>query len=584
MKNIKVNTIFSECEELYIEHLKIKCDLGRDIIKNSRGESCCTKDGIKEIFGTIESVNAIENKINLYLPKIIDRLISLHGIGNQKFWKLTLFFYIKDLIAVTHHYFNLIETAFDPSVHELNIAKLPEAPPMIGMQGLTDISFWHVFPQGVEYFIGEYFRLFYSKKYKEVAVQKPNIKLKAVRKISIFQKFNSENLLNFAYRKITTHFHKRVSVIICNSQVGTWNALKLFLISKGRVLNVHLINPENDGSDSRTFNLEIRDVLTKPFDDTNNKYEQYLCKCLQSSFPWNLAEGFSDTYINHENFWKNFPNLNTVISEIMYQENSMALAVAQHGGKEIIQMSHFFPIENNYAYKLNEILIKDYKKVSKGNFQLKKFKGSISGSLFQYKIKSRAKSISLLYISTDFYGNFLPFELSANGNGYHVANIYAEFVKSIFDNISDKILNGISIKMRPDHICNPLRLQYRQGVKFINRNVPAKDFIAISKLVLVEGMSTSFFESISSNIPTIAFWPDIYFSGDDYKNYWEDLIRVGVIFNDPLELAHHLEKIYTNPDEWWDSDEVQTVKNDFLDKHLHQNAQFEKSLLNYLKN
>ena len=90
-----------------------------------------------------------------------------------------------------------------------------------------------------------------------------------------------------------------------------------------------------------------------------------------------------------------------------------------------------------------------------------------------------------------------------------------------------------------------------------------------SRLVIVDYVSTSFIESLVSDIPTIVFFdPNIKRLNNENKNFFDLLIQVKIFLTDPKDAALHLSKIIYNPEKWWNSKKVMDARNDFLSKNL----------------
>ena len=60
---------------------------------------------------------------------------------------------------------------------------------------------------------------------------------------------------------------------------------------------------------------------------------------------------------------------------------------------------------------------------------------------------------------------------------------------------------------------------------------------------------------------------DIYCHRHEAKHYFDELERVGVLHYSPIEAARHVEKIYADVETWWQSHEVQKVKDSFLSRY-----------------
>lgn len=107
-------------------------------------------------------------------------------------------------------------------------------------------------------------------------------------------------------------------------------------------------------------------------------------------------------------------------------------------------------------------------------------------------------------------------------------------------------------------------LQYDAGT------VPIWDLINKSKLVVHSYDSTGILETLSLNIPTIAFFDQFYFDeiNEEALPYYALLESVGILFRTAHEAANHINRIWDNMESWWLSPELQAAK----DKFCHQYA------------
>lgn len=99
---------------------------------------------------------------------------------------------------------------------------------------------------------------------------------------------------------------------------------------------------------------------------------------------------------------------------------------------------------------------------------------------------------------------------------------------------------------------------------------PIWDLIDKSQLVVHSYDSTGILETLSLNIPTIAFFDQFYFDeiSEDALPYYELLESVGIVFRTADDAANHINKIGDDLESWWLSPELQAAK----DKFCHQYA------------
>ena len=69
-----------------------------------------------------------------------------------------------------------------------------------------------------------------------------------------------------------------------------------------------------------------------------------------------------------------------------------------------------------------------------------------------------------------------------------------------------------------------------------------------------------------SGVPTILLFKNEYWEIHEIFSPLVSLLKErNIIFDDPLEAAHHVNQIADDPDKWWDSPPVQDARKQFND-------------------
>ena len=96
--------------------------------------------------------------------------------------------------------------------------------------------------------------------------------------------------------------------------------------------------------------------------------------------------------------------------------------------------------------------------------------------------------------------------------------------------------------------------------------------IANTKLFISGWNTTTYLESMLSNIPTVIFWNPKYFElRDDAKGLFEELKKVGILHDDPISAVKHVNNIYNDIDAWWNRPDVISARNKFTNKYAYSN-------------
>lgn len=581
---MRVNLVVSNCTELWIEgteQYQFLTENCRDyaLANGVRPEQCLSVPGSR--LETQGSIEFIESYLTRLLPVIAGKLAQQHGHGDP-FWRRAIFFYLRDLIGSAYTVFEQIETVFDPAAHELRIASLPDKVPLYGVSAtLEDGLYWGITDEGREYYAAEYFRLFYPGTFAELPLRRKQFALtppqQGTRSIV--------GVIRDVAKAILRRGSSRLRVMVTNAQYEQTLAKKMFLRSFGAVSFHHTVPSLKSLFEERyAFDPVLRKQIAQPLTSSQERFEQYLGRCIETSLPWALAEGFDSSYAFYWDFWAGFPGLQYVISENLYQQDALPRAVCALQGVELVTLPHFFPLEIYATAKLNRLQEQD-RFIARGASQLSPLAIS-SGTIFPYCVadSTEQKDIDTLYVTTDFYAYFQPLQQSADGCGYDVFKCFKQFVGAFLSSLPQAAIEKISLKKRPPPLLTSLQMDYPDAMRVLDPSRPAKTYMGKAKLIIVEGMSTSLFESLASNIPTIAFWPaDLYHLGAGFEGYFSALEEAGIIVHDPRELALQVETAQRDPHAWWFNPERQAARARFMNQNLHGNEHVEKVLLGLAK-
>jgi len=101
--------------------------------------------------------------------------------------------------------------------------------------------------------------------------------------------------------------------------------------------------------------------------------------------------------------------------------------------------------------------------------------------------------------------------------------------------------------------------------KNIIRHTRLEKCINSAKIVVCVYPQTTFSNAMYSEVPTILFFnKDHYIFHDKFSKLIQQLVKNKIIFYDPRLAAIHLNAIWKNPYDWYNSYEVKKVRNLFL--------------------
>jgi len=318
-------------------------------------------------------------------------------------------------------------------------------------------------------------------------------------------------------------------------------------------------------------------------------FHEFLLKTSIYLFPSLFIENFLENEQKGNQKIEKFKNLKFFVSEnwISNSENNFLKTLCRLKGIKSITLEHnsIFRIYSN-PYSKYFIKYSDYYITLGWEGNESKI---ISGGLrkkFSYK-KSKKTVFDILFVQG-------PVEdekyICSGMNGYAGENaLYrtVQFNSLFLKNLKTEILKKISIRKYPSRETSNFieKSNYYQvpldNIKFSNNQINIRKQLKKSRLVIIDYLpSTTFIETISSNTPTILFFDKkSYELNEDNSNFFNELIKVGIVQTDPIIASCHVEKIHLNPEKWWYSELVQNA----INKFKSENFGSEQELLNALQ-
>lgn len=117
--------------------------------------------------------------------------------------------------------------------------------------------------------------------------------------------------------------------------------------------------------------------------------------------------------------------------------------------------------------------------------------------------------------------------------------------------------------------CQKQRWQDRSPqIRLDDGVIPIARLIAKCRLYISTYNATTFLESLATNIPTIMFWnPKHWELRDSAIPYFERLKAVGIFHETPESAAQQMARIWDDVAIWWNSESVQTVREEFCHRY-----------------
>jgi len=579
----KINFIVSRLDKIYnkdadqiflneidvLDHLK-----NRNLIKKYKKIEIKKVKDLTE-FELISNSSYVDKKYEKYIVILSSRLNKIHGVNyDLTFWRQALNLGIIKYITIFHQLYLSYKINFNPDTHSANVinSKCFKSP-FDFEEGRNFISHSDF---GREQCFSVYSNLFIKKNTKEISLD------------YTLKKFNSQNFMYFinsVIEKFTLIKRNKIEIAFMGCLFSRHHYINFFLKYFFRVGYIsYSLNPGKSEAI-----LDIRSRLDLSRNEKNfDEFDKYFFKLIQDLLPTIYIENFNKYSIYFKQKLNNYKNLKIIISEKWFSSSSVSLflSFARLRSIRIYSLEHncfYHPYVGSY---LRYILDSSDKYLSLGWNDRKSDKILPFGSLYTFKIK-RAKVLiyEILYLAAPAAIYAMHYNASW-GNDGRALNLHLTFCDSFFSELSDDLLRRVTYRRYP---LNKEYLYFDKEsylAKFLGKIKELSDMkasshstISKSKLVVIDYVSTSYLETLYSNIPTVVFFnPEIYFLNSNFKSFFNELISVGIFQTNPVEAAKFISKIHSDPEVWWLSVKVQKARKLFLDKNLGGKDSFFNSL------
>jgi putative transferase (TIGR04331 family) len=112
---------------------------------------------------------------------------------------------------------------------------------------------------------------------------------------------------------------------------------------------------------------------------------------------------------------------------------------------------------------------------------------------------------------------------------------------------------------------------FDQSLKLDTSDTNIFHLISRSRLVIHSYDSTGILETLSQNIPTLAFWQnDLEHLRDSAKPFYQLLVDAEIIHFTPESIAHKINEIWDDIDGWWMQKNVQDLRRQFCNRYAKE--------------
>jgi putative transferase (TIGR04331 family) len=165
---------------------------------------------------------------------------------------------------------------------------------------------------------------------------------------------------------------------------------------------------------------------------------------------------------------------------------------------------------------------------------------------------------------------------------------YFEAQQVFVQNLTSRQKQELTIRLHPGwrnmKWCEEARWQSTDASLKIDLGMTGiRDLIRHSRLVVHSYDSTGILETLSQNIPTLAFWQNGFdHLRESAKPYYQLLVDVGIVHLTSESVAGKVNEVWDDIDGWWEQSELQDARKQFCERYARVEHQPVSKLLTIL--
>jgi putative transferase (TIGR04331 family) len=140
-----------------------------------------------------------------------------------------------------------------------------------------------------------------------------------------------------------------------------------------------------------------------------------------------------------------------------------------------------------------------------------------------------------------------------------------ELVLGLYSGLNEEVRRHVRIKPQADQGWNTAaRYEAAVGAGRMLRVSSIQHAFRMSRLVVCTYPETTFAEAMVSGRPTIMLYPDALYERNPVAFPLLERLRTAkIVFHDSARAAAHINAIWGDPDRWWNSPAIVTVRDEF---------------------
>ena len=365
-------------------------------------------------------------------------------------------------------------------------------------------------------------------------------------------------------------FSRNRSIFFIATYLGNLNLIKLQL----RLGQMPQAFEEKHSSNLSCKKL-FRSMRLSGF-ESNSRFEQFLKEVIPLQIPISYLEGYKElSELTTKIRWPKNPKVIWTSTSYFMNEvfkfwaaekvdNGVPLVIGQHGG-------HYGQGLFSFS-EYHELKICDH--YLSWGWQDLDDKVIPVGALIS-PIKNKNKKIqnksTLLLISSAPRYSFGLMSMPISGQWVDYFDNQMEF----YENLPKNISNNVTVRLYPHDYEWSQFSRWRDrfpNSKIDECKVDFNKVLANTKLFISGWNSTTYLQSMMSNIPTVIFWDSKYFElRDSSTELFDQLRKVGIFHDNPTSAVRHVDYIYNDIDAWWNRSDVVLARNEFTNKYARSN-------------
>jgi|TARA_Y100000817_G_scaffold308894_1_gene297244 putative transferase (TIGR04331 family) len=386
----------------------------------------------------------------------------------------------------------------------------------------------------------------------------PNIDIINIREKNLKLNTYNENLsLKYSLLdKVLSYFARKNSVVLKQTGFETKKLIKLFL----KLRQIPTLHSElNKKFIKKKMNRSNLLLNIDPKNDFETFFEKILLDLLPYSYIENYKEAIKEAKkikLKPKIIFTSYSHTVNDFFKIWTAEKTLEKVryiVSDHGPNIEDDAKRNFNSHSNFA---------DLYTTWTRPYDLKK-QMSPTPSIYFEKIKqgkNNLNKILLLGGRTILY----PYKMQTGpiaGQMLKTFRLWDEFYLSL----SQEKRNLFKLRPHPKDDWKSKDFFYKKyGKKIISDTSNFKQDALTSRIVVNTAFETTFYHCMFSDIPTILiFNENLFFITKDLEKLFEKFQSAQILFSKPNDAAKHIDKIWSNPFEWWNSNKVNEAKTEF---------------------